>query len=100
MCERITLGVCDIKNSPLLIFDESTSSLDSKTEEKILENIENHLKDKTILWIAHRLSTLRFTDRIVVFEKGSIAEEGSFGRLSKEKGLFRSLWELQKRTKM
>ena len=98
--QRVGIARAVYKSSPLMIFDESTSSLDSKTEEMILENIENHLQDKTILWIAHRLSTLRFTDRIVVFEKGSIAEEGSFSRLSKEKGLFRSLWELQKKTKM
>jgi ATP-binding cassette subfamily B protein len=81
-----------------MIFDESTSSLDSKTEEKILNNIEKYLKNKTILWIAHRLSTLRFTDRIIVFNKGKILEDGKFNQLIAEQGLFYQLWQIQKKT--
>jgi len=100
--ERQRLGIARAiyKNSPVMIFDESTSSLDSKTEKKILDNLEKYLKDKTIVWVAHRLSTLRFTDRIFVFDKGKIAESGSFSSLITRKGLFYQLWQLQKKTKM
>lgn len=100
--ERQRLGIARAiyKNSPIMIFDESTSSLDSKTEEKILNNIENNLQNKTIIWIAHRLSTLRFTDRIVVFENGTIVEDGSFDKLVDKKGLFYQLWQIQRRSQL
>jgi len=100
--ERQRLGIARAiyKNSPIMIFDESTSSLDSKTEEKILNNIEKSLQDKTIIWIAHRLSTLRFTDRIIVFENGIVAEDGSFNKLVDKKGLFYQLWQIQQRSQL
>jgi ABC-type bacteriocin/lantibiotic exporter with double-glycine peptidase domain len=100
--ERQRLGIARAiyKNSPIMIFDESTSSLDSKTEEKILTNIENQLQSKTILWIAHRLSTLRFTDRIIVFNNGSLVEDGSFKQLIAQKGLFSQLWQIQRHTQL
>jgi ATP-binding cassette subfamily B protein len=100
--ERQRLGIARAiyKNSDLMIFDESTSSLDSKTEEKILTNIENLLSKKTILWVAHRLSTLRFTDRIVVFDQGKIVETGSFKELINLQGYFYQLWQIQKKTKL
>ncbi|MFH1561182.1 MAG: ABC transporter ATP-binding protein [Patescibacteria group bacterium] len=98
--ERQRLGIARAiyKNSPIIIFDESTSSLDSKTEEMILGNIEKHLKNKTIIWIAHRLSTLRLTDQIFVFDDGKVAEKGSFNKLIKKQGLFYQLWQLQQKT--
>ncbi|MFA5828601.1 MAG: ABC transporter ATP-binding protein [Candidatus Shapirobacteria bacterium] len=100
--ERQRLGIARAiyKNSPIIIFDESTSSLDSITEEKILHSIEEYLKDKIVIWIAHRLSTLRFTNRIVVFDKGSICESGGFDELVALKKHFYQLWQIQKRTKM
>lgn len=100
--ERQRLGIARAvyKDSPLMIFDESTSSLDSKTEKRVLDNIEKHLAEKTIVWAAHRLSTLRFTDKIFVFDKGRIVEEGSFKELVEYKGLFHQLWSLQKKTKL
>jgi ABC-type multidrug transport system fused ATPase/permease subunit len=100
--ERQRLGIARAiyKNSPIIIFDESTSSLDSKTEEKILQNIEIHLKAKTIIWVAHRLSTLRFTDQIIVFDQGCIVEQGSFSRLIKTRSTFYQLWQIQKKTRL
>ena len=100
--ERQRLGIARAiyKNAPVMIFDESTSSLDSRTEEKILTNIEKHLQNKTIFWIAHRLSTLRFTDRIIVFDQGKIVEDGTFCELTHQHGLFYQLWQIQKRTKL
>jgi len=98
--ELVKIARAIYKNAPIIIFDESTSSLDSKTEEKILTDIEQLLKNKTILWIAHRLSTLRFTDRIIVFDQGKVVETGSFKELINLQGYFYQLWQIQKKTKM
>ncbi|MFA7300733.1 MAG: ABC transporter ATP-binding protein [Candidatus Shapirobacteria bacterium] len=100
--ERQRLGIARAiyKNTPIIIFDESTSALDSKTEAKILINLEKYFESKTIIWIAHRLSTLRFTDEIVLFDQGKIVETGSFKQLVTLKGYFYQLWQIQKKTKL
>lgn len=100
--ERQRLGIARAiyKNTPIIIFDESTSALDSKTEAKILTNLENYFASKTIIWIAHRLSTLRFTNEIITFEKGKIVEQGSFKQLIEQRGNFYQLWQIQKKTKL
>lgn len=100
--ERQRLGIARAiyKDSPVIIFDESTSALDSKTEEAILVNLEKYLSQKTILWVAHRLSTLRFTNRIIVFNQGRIIEDGNFEALIGQKGHFYQLWNIQKQTRM
>jgi len=82
--QRIGIARAIYKNSPILILDEATSSLDSKTEEKIISKLFSEFgKNKTFLIIAHRISTLRDTDRVIVFEKGSIIEEGNYYNLIK-----------------
>jgi len=98
--ERQRLGIARAiyKNTPVIIFDESTSALDSKTEANILTSLEKYFTDKTIIWIAHRLSTLRFTDEIIVFDQGKIIEQGSFSALIKKMGHFYELWQIQKKT--
>lgn len=83
--QRIGIARAIYKDPEILIFDESTSSLDSKTETAILKSFEEQLGDKTVISIAHRISTLKNTDRIIVFEQGKIVEEGSFKELSKDK---------------
>lgn len=100
--ERQRLGIARAiyKNTPLIIFDESTSALDSKTEAKILASLEKYFASKTIIWIAHRLSTLRFTDEIIVFDQGKIIEQGSFKTLVKKMGHFYELWQIQKKTNL
>jgi len=100
--ERQRLGIARAiyKNTPIIIFDESTSALDSKTESKILQNLEANFSSKTIIWIAHRLSTLRFTDQIIVFDKGEVVETGCFKDLIKNQGYFFQLWQIQKKTKL
>jgi ABC-type multidrug transport system fused ATPase/permease subunit len=97
--QRIGIARAVYKNSPFLMLDEATSSLDSKTESLIQKSIEVQLKDKTLLIIAHRLSTLRSVDRIIVVENGRIIEQGSYGELLNKKGKFYGLWKQQKQWK-
>lgn len=82
--ERQRVGIARVicKNPEIIIFDEATSSLDNKTEKLVHDSIEKKLIDKTMIIIAHRISTLRNTDRIYVFDKGRIIESGTFDQLS------------------
>lgn len=86
--QRLALARVMLQNPELIIFDEATSALDNTNEAIIQQNIEKTFKGKTIISIAHRLTTLKNTDRILVFDKGKIVQEGGFDDLSKEKGLF------------
>ncbi len=93
--QRVGLARALYKDTSLLILDEATSSLDSRTEELIQKGIERNLRGKTMLIIAHRLSTLKNVDRIIVMDRGKIVEEGSFGELLKKRGKFWQLYQLQ-----
>ena len=96
--QRIAIARAILKDAPILILDEATSSLDSQTEKYIQESLNLLIEDKskTVIAIAHRLSTLKHMDRIVVIDKGKIAEEGTHDELLKnEKSLYKKLWELQ-----
>ena len=84
-----------LKQAPILILDEATSSLDSKAEQHIQAALEELMKGRTTLVIAHRLSTLRQMDRIVVFERGRITEDGNHKQLTTKKGKYAELWEHQ-----
>jgi ABC-type multidrug transport system fused ATPase/permease subunit len=90
--QRIGIARALYKDSQFLILDEATSSLDSKTERLIQESIKDTLEDKTVLIIAHRFSTLKDVDRIVVMDKGKIIEKGSYDELVRKRGKFYSLW--------
>ncbi len=96
--ERQRLGIARAvyKDSPMILLDEATSALDSKTEEKIQLALEENLSNKTLMIIAHRLSTLKHVDRIIVMEKGKITETGTFKELVKKKGTFYEMYTLQK----
>ena len=95
--QRIGIARALYKNSDVIIFDEATSSLDSRTEMKIQKGIEC-MKDKTMLIIAHRLSTLKNVDKIWVFDKGKMVEQGNFSELVKDKkSKFYKLWEKEKK---
>lgn len=94
--QRIAIARAFLKNSDLLILDEATSALDSKTEAEIQKALENLWKDKTVIAIAHRLSTLNNVDRIVVIDNGQIAEVGTKEELLKLGGKFAELWKHQK----
>lgn len=94
--QRIAIARVMLKNAPILILDEATSSLDSHSEILIQDALEKVMKGKTTIAIAHRLSTIREMDRIIVLEKGDIAEEGSHDELLKrKKGAYKKLWKLQ-----
>lgn len=95
--QRIGIARAIYKNSPVLILDEATSHLDSKTEQHIQEHLETELKNKTLIVIAHRLSTLKNIDRILFMEKGRIIEEGRFDELLNKKGEFYNLYRIQSR---
>lgn len=75
--QRIALARIFLRNSKIVIFDEATSSLDNNTEFKIQQNIHKYFNDQTIICIAHRLSTLKDMDNILVIEKGNIVDFGS-----------------------
>ena len=94
--QRIAIARAFLKDSNLLILDEATSALDSKTESEIQTALEDLWKDRTVIAIAHRLSTLNNVDRIVVIDEGKIAESGTKAELLKADGKFAALWHQQK----
>jgi ATP-binding cassette subfamily B protein len=93
--QRIAIARAILKNSPILILDEATSSLDSVTEKKIQLGLENLMKGRTVVVVAHRLSTISHMDRILVFDQGRIIEDGSHEQLLRRKGHYAHLWEMQ-----
>jgi ABC-type multidrug transport system fused ATPase/permease subunit len=93
--QRIAIARAFLDDKPLLILDEATSALDSESEILVQQALEVLWKDKTVLAIAHRLSTLRHMDTILVLDNGTIAEQGSHQELLDQKGLYAQLWEHQ-----
>lgn len=92
---RVALAAALLKNPKVLILDEPTAALDALTEDEVTEELERLTRGKTTIIIAHRLSTLRFVDRIIVMDKGIIVEEGSHEELLGHDGLYKKLWEAQ-----
>ena len=93
--QRVAIARTILKNPPILIFDEATSSLDSHSEQAILAAFKDISKNSTSLVIAHRLSTIVDSDRIIFINNGEIAEEGNHSDLLKLNGLYAALWEAQ-----
>ena len=94
--QRVAIARAILKNSPILILDEATSSLDSQSEILIQDALHKLIKGKTTIVIAHRLSTIREMDRIIVLKKGKIIEDGTHEELiNKDIGLYKKLWNLQ-----
>ena len=91
--QRLALARLILKSPDILIFDEATSALDNTNEAIIQKNIELIFSDKTRITIAHRLTTLKNSDRILVFDKGKIVQEGKFIELAGKKGLFKEFLE-------
>ncbi len=93
--QRVAIARAMLKDAPILILDEATSSLDSISESHIQGAFDNLMEGRTTLVVAHRLSTIQKMDRIVVFEKGGIAEQGTHEDLLAKKGLYYRLWKQQ-----
>ena len=93
--QRIALARAILKDSPVLVLDEATSALDSEVENSIQNALELVMENKTVLAIAHRLSTLAKMDRIIVLSDGQIVEEGTHRQLLKINGLYRQYWDKQ-----
>ena len=95
--QRVAIARAILKDPPVLIFDEATSSLDSNAEQAILVAMSEVAAKRTSLVIAHRLSTIVDADEIVVLDEGRVAERGTHRQLLKAKGLYSRLWALQQR---
>lgn len=93
--QRIAIARAFLKNSPILVLDEATSALDSETEVAIQKSFEDLSHNRTTIAIAHRLSTLRNMDRIVVMEHGTIVESGTHNSLIRKRGVYAKLWKMQ-----
>ena len=93
--QRIAIARALLKNPPILILDEATSSLDTESEKKVQTAIEALLKDRTALIIAHRLSTVQTANKIITIEKGRISEIGTHDELYSNDGLYRKLYDIQ-----
>ena len=93
--QRIAIARAILTNAPILILDEATSALDSVTERFIQDSLEKLMQQRTTLVIAHRLSTLSRMDRILVFDKGKIVEQGSHTELLSKEGPYAKLWRMQ-----
>ncbi|MBW4528938.1 MAG: ABC transporter ATP-binding protein/permease [Phormidium tanganyikae FI6-MK23] len=93
--QRIAIARVILKNAPILILDEATSSLDSITEKAIQETLDFAMNEKTVIVVAHRLSTIAHLDRILVFDQGRIIEDGTHDHLLNQKGAYYKLWKMQ-----
>jgi len=93
--QRIAIARAFLKNAPILVLDEATSSLDSESEEAVQIALNKLFQGRTVLAIAHRLSTLRAMDRIIVLEAGKIVEDGNHEELLVKNGLYAKLWNSQ-----
>ena len=93
--QRITIARAFLKGAPLLLLDEATSSLDSESESAVQAALENVMRDRTVVVIAHRLATIRNADRIVVLEDGAVSQIGTHAELLAEGGTYSRLVEMQ-----
>ncbi|MCL7996787.1 ABC transporter ATP-binding protein/permease [Brucella sp. 21LCYQ03] len=93
--QRIAIARAILKDAPIFILDEATSALDSEVEASIQENLRQLMDGKTVIAIAHRLSTIAALDRLIVMDKGRIAEEGTHDELIAQGGIYAGLWARQ-----
>jgi ABC-type multidrug transport system fused ATPase/permease subunit len=90
--QRVAIARAILKDAPILILDEATSALDSESEIYIQQALEQLMKNRTTLVVAHRLSTIQKMNRIIVLQDGAIVEDGSHATLQQQHGLYAKLW--------
>ncbi|MGQ9852538.1 MAG: ATP-binding cassette domain-containing protein, partial [Candidatus Oleimicrobiaceae bacterium] len=93
--QRLAIARAILRDPPILIFDEATSALDTESEMLVQQAINNLLQGRTSLVIAHRLSTVRHANRIIVLDQGKVVQEGTHEQLISSWGLYRRLYEMQ-----
>ena len=93
--QRVAIARVILKDAPILVLDEATSALDSEVEAAIQESLADLMEGKTVIAIAHRLSTLQIMDRLIVLDEGRVAESGTHHELLARKGLYADLWARQ-----
>ena len=93
--QRIAIARVLLKNAPILVLDEATSALDSEVEQAIQENLYALMEGKTVIAVAHRLSTIAAMDRLVIMDKGIVVEQGTHRELLDQGGLYATLWQRQ-----
>ncbi len=95
--QKVAIARALYRNAPLLVLDEPTSNIDPQSEFKIFNNIKSTYKNKSLIFISHRFSTVRMADRIYVLEKGHLVEEGTHEKLIKNRKLYAKFFEMQKK---
>ncbi len=93
--QRVTIARAVLKNPPILILDEATSSLDTESERLVQDAINKMMQNRTCMVIAHRLSTIRHADEIIVLQKGKIVERGTHAELVSLQGFYKKLVDMQ-----
>lgn len=97
--QRIAIARALMKDAPIVLLDEATANIDVENEIKIQSALQELLKNKTVIMIAHKLSTIQNVDQILVIEDGRISQRGTHGELIEHKGLYKKLWDMQYQTK-
>ncbi|UTC43571.1 ABC transporter ATP-binding protein [Treponema sp. OMZ 857] len=93
--QRISIARALLKNTPIILLDEVTANVDAENEQLIQTALQELLKNKTVIMIAHKLSTIQNADQILVLENGTISQRGSHAELIAQEGLYRRLWDIQ-----
>ena len=93
--QRIQIARAILKNAPILVLDEATSSLDAKSEKEVQDGLDNLMKNKLVIIIAHRFSTIQNVDKVIVLDQGRIVDSGNPRELSKKEGIYRDLLQYQ-----
>ena len=92
--QRLSIARALLKDAPILVMDEPTSALDTETERQLVDSLKRLRAGKTTIIIAHRLSTVRYADKIAVIQAGRLVEEGTHGELLSQSGLYARLYDL------